>query len=187
MNTWEDTWGLTQLKDDALNMNAMGFASQSIQANARLVPNGCYESLCLFLFNAPEKLKNHKNHMDVNFHFLCLSPVWKMLRIRELFREHMRNKHKKWKFTSLWILWLWSFLGALKKHIQNHNNHYAQVWHWSVYFCDANPIAYMFSALSWSCVSHTWNQDIERNPNFKCDKCSYRVTSLKALKLNKTF
>ena len=30
-----------------------------------------------------------------------MSPVWKMLRIRELFREHMRNKHKKWKFTSM--------------------------------------------------------------------------------------
>ena len=30
-----------------------------------------------------------------------MSPVWKMLRIRELFREHMRNKHNKWKFTSM--------------------------------------------------------------------------------------
>ena len=79
--------GLTQLKDDALNMNDMGFASQSIQANAKLVPNGCYESLCLFLFNAPEKLKNHKNHMDVNFHFLCLFLMCsrKSSRIRSIF------------------------------------------------------------------------------------------------------
>ena len=44
-----------------------------------------------------------------------LSPVWKMLPIWELYQEHMRNKHKKWKFTSLWILWFGSFSVALKK------------------------------------------------------------------------
>ena len=152
MNTWEDTWGLTQLKDDALNMNAMGFASQSIQANAKLVPNGCYESLS-FSFQCSRKAQESQKSQGCKFPFLMLvshvlpkklpnsehfphwrhlwfrlefgsewqpctaemSPVWKMLRIRELFREHMRNKHKKWKFTSMWFLWFLSFPGALKR------------------------------------------------------------------------
>ena len=67
-------------------MYAMGFASQSIQTNAKLVHNGCYDSLGVF-FNAPEKLQNHKIHMDVNFHFLCLFLMCsrKSSRIRSIF------------------------------------------------------------------------------------------------------
>ena len=67
LNTWEDTCGLTQLPDNALNMYAIRFASQSIQANAQWL-------LCNFMcfFNAPKKLPNHKIHRDVNFHFICL-------------------------------------------------------------------------------------------------------------------
>ena len=85
-----------------------------------------------------------------------LSPVWKMLQIWELFREHvMRNKHNKWNFTSLWILWFGSFIGSTwetsirngnlhpcafcdlggfwehwknTKHIRNHNNHYGEIY-----------------------------------------------------------
>ena len=95
-DTWENTCGLTQLQDNALNMYAIGFASQSIQTNAKLVHNGCYVSLCFF-FNAPKKLPNQKIHRDVNIHFLCLFlsvlpkklpnsehfPHWRQLCVRE--------------------------------------------------------------------------------------------------------
>ena len=86
LNTWEDTCGLTQLQDNALNMYAMGFASQSIQTYVKLVHNGCYDSLFVF-FNAPEKLPNHKVHRDVNFHFLFLFLMCsrKSSRIRSIF------------------------------------------------------------------------------------------------------
>ena len=34
---------LAQIQDDALNVYAMGFASQSIQTSAKLVHNDCYD------------------------------------------------------------------------------------------------------------------------------------------------
>ena len=46
----------------------------SIQTNAKLLHNCCYDSLCFFSFNAPEKLQNHKIHIDViSISYACFS------------------------------------------------------------------------------------------------------------------
>ena len=69
MITWEDKCGLTQLWGNALNMNAMGLASQFY----RQMQNLCIMVVQLFMcfFNAPEKLQKHKIHRDIDFHLLC--------------------------------------------------------------------------------------------------------------------
>ena len=69
MITWEDKCGLTQLWGNALNMNAMGLASQFY----RQMQNLCIMVVQLFMcfYNAPEKLQKHKIHRDIDFHLLC--------------------------------------------------------------------------------------------------------------------
>ena len=82
MITWEDKCGLTQLWGNALNMNAMGLASQFY----RQMQNLCIMVVQLFMcfFNAPEKLQKHKIHRDIDFHLLCLFLMCSQ--IRSIFR-----------------------------------------------------------------------------------------------------
>ena len=82
MITWEDKCGLTQLWGNALNMNAMGLASQFY----RQMQNLCIMVVQLFMcfYNAPEKLQKHKIHRDIDFHLLCLFLMCSQ--IRSIFR-----------------------------------------------------------------------------------------------------
>ena len=53
-----------------------------------------------------------------------LSPVWKTSRIRELFREHMICKHKKFEFYIPVNVVIRELVGALKKHMEGNDNHH---------------------------------------------------------------
>ena len=60
--------------------------------------------LYFFFFIAPKKLQNHKIHMDVNFHFLCLFLMCsrKSSRIRSIFHTGDISAIFAWLFG--WLL-----------------------------------------------------------------------------------
>ena len=87
---------------------------------------------------SPKRMRKVRKGRDLKMRKVVseLSPVWKMSRILELFREHIIRKHNKFKFISLWMLWFGSWLGALEKHMEGndiHHNAQTQVLH--LYVC----------------------------------------------------
>ena len=50
--------------------------------------------------------------------------MWKTSRIRELFREHMICKHKKFEFYIPVNVVIRELVGALKKHMEGNDNHH---------------------------------------------------------------